>query len=300
MNARFLFRRHGSLKMMLPAVVVLLSIAAATASAADRYVAQPRALPRMKPGTVVGREAPRGWSHLIIKSQPRLAQHEAEKLHSMAARLTRMLFTAFVANVMQERSADGRRFRLESVAVGLGTPIDGKDVIVSSKTLDEQNAELDLIASFVLSQSEKELAKVVEIGRSATMSLFDSPAILLREEKHEAVVLRHAVLVDPDDGQLETLVWVLNISADRYLPASQRLRRLKPNLVFDCYLHVDSDEVIAGIPNSTAFAMFSLPGGDKLDKPRSLGNITARRRMTPRDLERIEVQLRRALRSVGR
>ncbi len=300
MNAFVFHRRHAGLKIALAAILLLFSSAAATISAADGYVAERRALSRMKPGTVVGSGAPRGWSHLIIKSQPRLARREAEKVHEIAARLARLLFTAFVANVEQDPSGSGRRFRLESVAVGLGTPIDGKDVIISSETLDEQNADLDLIARIVLSQSEKQLAKIVEIGRSPTMSLFDAPGILLRREEHEAVVLRHAVLVDPHDGRLETLVWVLDVTDNGYVSTSEKLLRLTPNLAYDCYLHVDSGAVIAGIPGSTAFAMFSLPDGSEHAAPRSLGDIVARRRMTSQYLERIEIELWRILRSDGR
>src|SRR5438067_2468332 len=51
----------------------------------------PEAIP---PGTVVDRSAPPGWSHLVIKSLPRVRPSERGKVLALTARMATWMFTA--------------------------------------------------------------------------------------------------------------------------------------------------------------------------------------------------------------
>ena len=65
-------------------------------------------------GVVIGDKAPEGWTNLIIKSRPRPGAGDVKELSANADRLSRLLFTAILAEVKEE----GRRFKLVKVAVG--------------------------------------------------------------------------------------------------------------------------------------------------------------------------------------
>jgi hypothetical protein len=87
----------------------------------DLEAKPPDALP---PGTVVGRTAPAGWSHLVIKSLPRIRPAERSKVNALTARMAEWMFTAFVADVRPEPGET--RNRVRAVALGLGCSVKGK------------------------------------------------------------------------------------------------------------------------------------------------------------------------------
>ena len=83
-------------------------------AAYDLSARPPEAIP---PGTVVGSGAPPGWSHLVLKSQPRIRALEAGRVNAQTARMASWMFTAFLADV---RPDDAGRHRLRAAALGLG------------------------------------------------------------------------------------------------------------------------------------------------------------------------------------
>ncbi len=89
----------------------------------EDYRAEPRRgrraeLVRIAPGTLVGDQPPRMWSHLVIKSLPRLASGDLETLPRSAFRTAALMRTVILADV--GRSAeDPTRFALRRVGVGL-------------------------------------------------------------------------------------------------------------------------------------------------------------------------------------
>src|SRR5208337_2125063 len=105
----------------------------------EDYRAKPRRgrraeLVRIAPGTLVGDQPPKMWSHLVLKSLPRLASGDLETLPRSAFRTAALIRTVILADV--GRSADDpSRFALRRVGVGLCVPDLSKgDVVNGVKT----------------------------------------------------------------------------------------------------------------------------------------------------------------------
>jgi hypothetical protein len=263
--------------------------------AAPGYVVEPRAMDRIPPGTPIEQRAPNGWHYLIVKSAPRLAAGDVDKVPQIAARHTTLLFTGILGRVRAEPQSGGQtqQYGLDTVAIGLGTAIKGHDVIVSSETQDRQQAALGPIGRMVLSESEERLKLFTQAARSPTMGIYDIPAIMLRGDQHVPSILRYAILVDPRDGQLFTLVWMVDLdSKGAYTQASSPMRWLARDYKEDCQLHVDAREFGAlGIPNARAFAIVDLPKGRSIEMTPGIRELAGQPRFTATTLYNLEKQL---------
>src|SRR5438309_144141 len=51
-------------------------------------------LEMIRPGTVIGQQDPAGWTHLVLKSWPRLPDDQHKLVNEMTARLAVTFFTA--------------------------------------------------------------------------------------------------------------------------------------------------------------------------------------------------------------
>src|SRR4051812_30662464 len=87
------------------------------AAAYDLTAHQPETIP---PGAIVENGPPEGWSHLIIKSLPRVRPSERNKVNDLTARMASWMFTAFLADV---KSDEHGRHRLKRIALGLGANV---------------------------------------------------------------------------------------------------------------------------------------------------------------------------------
>ena len=245
------------------------------------------------PGTLVGDQPLRTWSHLVIKCLPRLASGDLETLPRSAFRTAALIRTVILADV--GRSADDpSRFALRRVGVGLCVPDLSKgDVVVESGRLEESGVKLGMMEKIVLQSAEAELALGRLIARRPAFALYHGPAVLQVEGVHHKVELFYAFLVDEQSGALRVLVW--SEEARKGGPAAPaRLVELRPNLVFDCPLNVKAERLLGTVPVSWSFAMESLPPGQPRpmtpDLRRYLGGDAQQR-----DPERMEQALRRAL-----
>lgn len=256
--------------------------------------AAPRPVTLIPPGTVVADRAPQGWSHLIIKSRPRIAPESAGQISATTAQLASLLCTVMLADV---RAAQNRSFPepyyLDKVAVGLATNVNGQDMVVSSSTQAKLGANLGMLARMVLSGAEKQLEEMLCVVRGRTFAVLDAPTVMTWQQKHRAVVLRYVVLVEPRTGRLETLVWLL-VRDDRGACAgpSSPLQQLAPGKIDDCQLHVDANEFTLGIPSSLAFGLVQIPAGRRSWAcPTSLAPLAAASRLTPVAAVELEQQL---------
>src|SRR5262249_554407 len=137
------------------------------------------------PGTVIDKGPPKGWSHLIIKSQPRLTSGDIKQISDMAARMSSMLFTTMLANVQGERAANGQvTYRLTTVAVGMGTKVNGRDMVLSPDTHRKLGANLGLIGGTVFNKAFEKQQDLRVIARSPTLAVIDAPVALVRGDKH--------------------------------------------------------------------------------------------------------------------
>ncbi len=250
-------------------------------------------LVRIAPGTLVGDQPPGTWSHLVIKSLPRLASGDLGTLPRSAFRTAALIRTVILADVGRSTD-DPSRFALRRVGVGLCVPDRSRgDVVVDSGRLEELGVKLGMMEKVVLQSAEAELALGRLIARGPTFALYRGPSVLEVEGVHHKVELFYAFLVDEQSGALRVLVW--SAEARKGGPAAPaRLVELRPNLVFDCPLNVKAERLLGTVPVSWSFAMESLPPGQPRpmtpDLRRYLGEDARQR-----DPERMEQALRRAL-----
>jgi hypothetical protein len=284
-------------------VCCLTDIACSDPKSESAYDVTLRRLPQIPPGTAIGKEAPKGWSNLILKSYSRPGAGDVRQLSPAADRLTRLLFTAFLADVKPDKSdGDGKKYKLAKVAVGLGTRIGGKDIVITPDTHKQFGADLGLIARVVLQKSQDKLSEIVIVARSATFLVFDSPSFLVVNNRHKSIVLRYAALVDERTGRLDTLVWAVDRDADgKYGEPLGAIQWLPANLTGDCILHIDGNEFSLGQPTERAFAITETPKGQKEIKiGDNLKPLAARPRFSSATAAELEPKLRETIKSFSR
>jgi hypothetical protein len=291
------FRFFGKTLLSVLMVCCLTDLACSQGKSGSTYDVTLRHLDPIPPGTVIGKEAPKGWSNLIIKSYSRPGAGDVRQLSPMADRLTRLLFTAILADVKADRSSGDKRYKLAKVAVGLGMKIRGKDTVITPDTQARLGAGLGLLARVVLRTAQDKLGEITVLARSSSLMIFDSPSYMLVAEKHKPIVLRYAILVDEQTGRLNALVWPLEREPDgKYGNVLSAIQCLPPNLTGDCVLHVDGNEFSLGQPTEKAFAMTEPPKGDKeLKIGDDLKPLIARPRFSAATAAELESKLREAL-----
>jgi hypothetical protein len=255
----------GNTLLSLLMICCLTDVAFSNEKGDSAYDVTPRRLAQIPPGTVIGKEAPQEWSHLIVKSYSRPGTGDVSQLSPLADHLARLLFTTIVADVKPDKpGSDGKHYKLAKVAVGLGMRIGDKETVLTPETQKGLGANLGLIARVVLRTAHERLNDIAVVARSSTFMVFDSPSYMDLEGKHKAIVLRYAVLVDERSGRLDTLVWVLGREADgKYSDPTGAIQWLPPNLTGECVLHIDGNEFSLGQPTEKAFAIICPPKGRK-------------------------------------
>ncbi len=275
----------------------LTDVACSNGKATPAYDVALRRLDFIPPGTVIDKKAPKDWSHLIVKSYPRPGAGDVNQLSAVADRMARLLFTAIVANVKEEKDgSDGKRYKLEKVAVGLGTRIDGKDTVVTPETQRRLGARLGLLGPIVLRTAQEKIGEIRVVARSASMLIFDAPSYLVVRGKHKPVVLRYVLLLDERTGSLKALVWALERDGDKYSGPVGPIQCLPPNLTSECVLHVDGGEFSLGQPTEKAFAAVGPPKGDKeIEVGEDLKPSVSLPRFSTASAEELESTLRKAI-----
>jgi hypothetical protein len=290
-------------KTLLSGVMVcaLTDLATPQDGSGGAYDVKRRPLDEIPAGTVVGREAPQGWTHLIVKSRARPGTGDLRALSPQVDRLSRLVFTAIVADV-RPGPGGGPPYELARVAVGMGTTVRGQDMVLTPDTLRRLAPELGFVERLVLTTSHARLREVTVVARSPTMLLLDSPTMMVRDGQHRRVVLRHAVLVDGRTGHLDTLLWVLDCDeGDNYSGPVGAVQWLEPSQVADCVLHVDGREFTLGTPTEKAFAMDQGPRGRKeVSVGADLEPLLVRQRFSREAAAELEGKLHRAMQQAQR
>ena len=259
---------------------------------------QPRGIDIIAPGTVVEGEVPQGWTHTIVVSHPRVAPEEASKISATTAKFAGMLSTAFLARVDAHKQPDGQVvYRLGQVAVGVTLPINGKQTVVSPETQEQLGANLGFLARRVLDGFSTEQKLVRVTAQNDTMTIVDTPVVMLRGQQHRKVFYRYSLLVDPRNGRLDTLLWLIDIDdAGKLQPPASQIQWLASPTVIDAVLHVDTGEFTLGVPSSKAFAVTALPGGRaQIPFPQELLALAGTEKFTPEAAHKLEVGLWDAL-----
>jgi hypothetical protein len=111
--------------------------------------------------------------------------------------------TFFMATLAQvERTGDGENafFRLARLAGGIGTRVNGQDVIVSPESARQLGANVGFLGGILLNEMYKKQRSVTVVMRSETCAVYDTPIAIRLDNKNRSLVLRYGVLVDRIKG----------------------------------------------------------------------------------------------------
>jgi hypothetical protein len=247
-------------------------------------------------GTIIKDSAPEGWTHLIIKSRPIISSGAIDKLSEEARRYATFLFMTTVARVKPHSSGLRTTYTLDAVAVGVGTTVDGKDMVLAPDSKAMQEANLGLPFRLILRGAYNKQQEVQMVVRSPTFALVDTPALMLRHEEHRDVILRYAYLVDRSTGRLDTLVWLIDRSDEDPTPGP--IEVLSQNHIEGPPLHIDGREFWGPIPKPTAYAAERLPTGEReFPIPTKWKTLLGQKRFDPEEARQIDHTLRELLHS---
>ncbi len=224
-------------------------------------------LDRIPVGTVIGQQLPQGWTNLVIFAVPTLAEEDAREAPAIAVFYARMFKFTILANVAGQRNGNAVYYYLDKVARGFATTVKGQEIIVSGQ--NTMNADLKMFGKKILDENEKHIdADVRQLVRTNTMLIFDAQAVMRRNDAHVNMIMRHALLVDPETGRLYSLVWLLTKD---YQAAEGVMQLLPPSMHEERLLSVDRNKFnFLGIPEREAFALRRVPPGTPIQYDKQL------------------------------
>lgn len=256
----------------------------------------PQMLPRIEPGTRIGDGVAAGWTYLVFKSRSHVVAGDIENIMPIAVELAKKYATVVTLTLEPAPGSPDGPYRLKQAAVGLGVRVGQQDEIVSKATAAKASVPLGFLDQRALGEAEARLDKIMLMGRSATMAVVDYPGCILRGEKHVEIILRHAYLVDPRNGRVTALIWIVDQGPDGYRPAADGpIVRLAPHAALNQELHVDSTKFFLGLPGPDAFAQMRRPQGTPLDVPDEVRAASCAKSFSPNSLYRLETALWKAL-----
>lgn len=251
----------------------------------------------LPPGTVIGASPPEGWTDLIIKSQPRFATGAVDLLGQAEIRYGTFLFMTDVARVVAKRATFRTSYSLDAIAAGLGTTVNGKDMVLSPETQEALGAKLGIIFRIILQGAYNKQKSSHLVARSPTFAVLDTPALMLRHDHHVDVTLRYALIVDPSTGHLDSLVWLIDRTEPNDVVPGP-IEWLPPGKLEDAPLHVDRKEFLFGKPTARAYATERIPQGDRhLTIPAELKTLAGNGSFTTEEAVQLHEGLRRLMKS---
>lgn len=216
---------------------------------------------------------PKGWSHLIIKSKPRVDDADRSKVSRFQVHMAELIFTVNVADVVADMTEDGQKdYALTRLGLGLGANLQDKDTTLvpedmtraRSRELGAMMLRLNLGRTLVdeVRKHQKEARLVAATRRTA---LLDTPVFARRPMGHRKSIIRHYHRVDAETGELTVATWLIDLdNTGSYAQAVGPVQVLPANMVSDAVMRVDTNEINRlGIPNERAFAVVSGPIGEK-------------------------------------
>jgi hypothetical protein len=168
--------------------------------------------------------------------------------------------------------------------------IGDQDKIVSSK--DMQGGKPGMWGSTILAGNEKCINEDVrQVARTSTMLIFDARSPMRRANVHVSMVMRHALLVDPDTGKLSTLVWLMTKD---YEPTEDSLQLLPEGMREQRWLSFDLKKFTAfgQIPTAEAIALRQLPQGTAIPWTPELRKAGSVQKFDEESVRRAEQTLR--------
>lgn len=243
------------------------------------------------PGTVVERSPPPGWSHLVIKSLPRVRLADRDKLPALTVRMAAWMFTAFLADVQP----DAGRHRLRAIALGFGASASGRDTVITAETGKQFGADFGFLnaGKEILTKAYERQAKGVVVVHGPTLGLLDTPVWFRCGDKNRLVRYRYALLVDAPTGRLDVLLWSLGTD-DGTCGDRSEVVRIEPGTIDEAELIPDLNEFTVGVPSEAGFGVDRLPThAERYVLPPELRPLAGRTRFTPAEAHALETGLRK-------
>jgi hypothetical protein len=203
-----------------------------------------------------------------------------------------------LARVVRVGSGERDEHRLDRVGLGFTKALDGAYQVVSSKDEDSSDRigfiRTQVLATYEKSALGKELRQVV---RTPTMIVFDNDAIVLDNQQHRKMVLRHALVVSPKTGALNTMIWLVEPGPrDTYQMPRPFIWVLPKGHVTDQLINVKADRfTFVGVPRSDAFAVVDYPNARKLQCPAGARAVASTRTFDASVARQLEADLQKLL-----
>ncbi|MGC1720308.1 MAG: hypothetical protein WA746_15095 [Isosphaeraceae bacterium] len=235
-------------------------------------------LVHLDPGSrLEGQSAPQGWSHLVIKSVPKLATGDLDTVSSQAFETARRLRPVIMADIRRSEPEFGSIYHLARVGVGICAPgQDGvSDRVISPASVEGTRGSWTAKQRIILAAMAYEVSRTHLVAATPTFALLRSPNTFLIEGSHRKVASCQALLVDSQSGKLRVIVWRDDAHHDAGEP-SELPARLLSAPVFDCPQDVHASRVLS-TPVAWSFAIRELPPGTDLTLPADLaGSLKAK------------------------
>lgn len=263
------------------------------ASLPDFADVTPKPLVWIEPGTVVEKQPPRGWTHLILVAHTRVGDGDVQAAPAIAASIAQLFTVSVAAEIKSQREGERPVYWLDRVGIGIGTRIRGQNTIISSDTQAALGAGLGIIERQVLSTTEKAFVTGNrQVARTPTLFVFDADIVLLVDGEHKNMVTRYALLVSRDTGQLGALSWVLEpVESGGYRLVERPLQFLSVPTFEDRVLSVKADRFFFGIPAADAFAQIRPSSGQPLPWTAGLRAYADRRTFSADSIRQFEREL---------
>jgi len=271
----------------------------ATPAWANDYDLSARPPETIEPGTEVDRGPPAGWSHLVIKSLPRVKPGEESRVptplgfgRDLVVRQAAWMFTAFAADVVPERQGEHTRFRLRAIGLGLGAKVNGRDLVLTAADAERVGYKLNWIEKQTLETGYRIQGQARVVVHGPSFAILDTPVTFHCGTKNRIIRYRYALLVDAPTGTLDVLAWRLG-DAEGCADLSRAVL-LHPNTIDEAELLPDTS--MSGIPNEFWFGVGNLPPHrSAVAIPTELHDRAAQTKFTPEAAGELEAAIRKLL-----
>lgn len=284
------------------AFVALACLAPFSSTAAEEKPGVPRPMTVIAAGTVVDDPDRERWNRIVLLATPRFASGDTADVSESIREAVAGFTFAILATVrpVDASVAEGNGVRHELVEVGVGYSMPVKDrltVVAPDATM--AGFSLEFLGRQVLNAKHKSLGEIACVGSHGTAVVFDAPALMLRGEEHEDLIVRHLVRIDPQSGICTTCAWLVTTTDDGSLePVEEPLRIIAGGTHEERPIHVDGRRFTFGLPTKRAFAVEDLPPGQRVDWSATLRTAADLPAYSDEDVDRLVTELDTAVASL--
>ena len=262
----------------------------------------PKPITIIEAGTVVDDPSRDRWNRIVLIATTRFASGDTDDV-SASIKETVVRFTfSILATVrpVKTPSDSGETPRHELVEVGVGNCMAVNErltVVTPDATME--GLSLDFLGRQVLNAKQKSLGGITCVGTHGTAVVFDVPTLMLRDDDHEDLIVRHLVRIDASSGTCSTCAWLVSTDDDGSLePIDEPLRIIDGGTREERPVHVDGRRFTFGLPTKRAFAVEDLPPGRRVDWSTSLRTAANAPTYSSEALERLVTELDTAIASL--